>query len=96
MTEAQGLDPQTARKVRFFTRQFVDALAPTNFVFTNPEVLKATAETGGKNLVDGLNHLLADLERGDGQLAISMTDYTAFKLGENVATSPGKVVFRTI
>ena len=57
-SEAQGLDPQTARKVRFFTRQFVDALAPTNFLFTNPEVLKATVDTGGKNLVDGLHNLL--------------------------------------
>ncbi len=94
VTEAQGLDPQTARKVRFFTRQFVDALAPTNFVFTNPEVLKATAESGGKNLIDGLNNLLEDLERGHGRLAISMTDYKAFRLGENVATSPGKVVYQ--
>lgn len=92
--EAQGLDPQTARKVRFFTRQFVDALAPTNFVFTNPEVLKATMETGGKNLVDGLHNLLEDMERGKGQLAISMTDYKAFKLGQNVASAPGKVVFQ--
>ena len=94
VADAQGLDPQTARKVRFFTRQFVDALAPTNFVFTNPEVLKATVESGGKNLVDGLRNLLGDLERGGGKLAISMTDYKAFRLGENVATSPGKVVFQ--
>jgi polyhydroxyalkanoate synthase subunit PhaC len=94
VAEAQGLDPQTARKVRFFTRQFVDALAPTNFVFTNPEVLKATMETGGKNLVDGLHNLLEDMERGNGQLAISMTDYKAFKLGQNVASTPGKVVFQ--
>ena len=64
VADVQGLDPQTARKVRFFTRQFVDALAPTNFVFTNPDVLKATIDTGGKNLVDGLHHLLDDLERG--------------------------------
>ena len=94
VADTQGLDPQTARKVKFFTRQFVDALAPTNFVFTNPDVIKATVDSGGKNLVDGLNHLLADLERGGGQLAISMTDYKAFKLGENVATSPGKIVFQ--
>jgi polyhydroxyalkanoate synthase len=92
--EVQGLDPQTARKVKFFTRQYVDALAPTNFVLTNPEVLKTTLETGGRNLLDGLNNLLHDLDRGHGQLAISMTDYEAFKLGENVATTPGKVVFQ--
>jgi polyhydroxyalkanoate synthase subunit PhaC len=94
VTDAQGLDPQTQRKVAFFTRQFVDALAPTNFAFTNPEVLAATMQSGGKNLVDGLQNLLGDLERGGGQLAISMTDYKAFKLGENVATAPGKVVYQ--
>ena len=58
VAQVQGLDPQTQRKVSFFTRQFVDALAPTNFVFTNPEVLKATVESGGRNLVDGLHNLL--------------------------------------
>jgi polyhydroxyalkanoate synthase len=94
VSDVQGLDPQTARKVRFFTRQFVDALAPTNFLFTNPDALKTTVETGGRNLIDGLHHLLEDLERGGGQLAISMTDYKAFKLGENVATAPGKVVYQ--
>ncbi|HEX4985780.1 MAG TPA: class I poly(R)-hydroxyalkanoic acid synthase [Burkholderiales bacterium] len=88
-----GLDPQTARKVRFFTRQYVDALAPTNFLLTNPEVIKTTLETGGRNLLDGLNHLLQDLDRGHGKLAISMTDTRAFRLGENVAGTPGKVVF---
>jgi polyhydroxyalkanoate synthase len=94
VSEVEGLDAQTARKVKFFTRQYVDALAPTNFVMTNPEVLKATVETGGKNLLDGLNHLLHDLERGHGKLAISMTDYKAFRMGENVATTPGKVVYQ--
>jgi polyhydroxyalkanoate synthase len=95
VADVEGLDPQTARKVRFFTRQFVDALAPTNFLFTNPDALKATVESGGRNLIEGLHNLLEDLERGEGQLAISMTDYSAFELGRNVATSPGKVVFQT-
>jgi polyhydroxyalkanoate synthase len=94
VAQVQGLDPQTARKTQFFTRQFVDALAPTNFVFTNPEVLKATVDSGGRNLIDGLHNLLEDLERGGGRLAISMTDTKAFKLGENVATAPGKVVYQ--
>src|SRR5512134_2670807 len=85
--EVQGLDPQTARKAQFFTRQFVDALAPTNFVFTNPEVLRATVDSGGRNLIE-------DLERGGGKLSISMTDPSAFRLGENVATAPGKVVYQ--
>ena len=95
VAEVQGLDPQTSRKVKFFTRQFVDALAPTNFVFTNPEVLKATVDSGGRNLIDGLHHMLDDLERGGGKLAISMTDYSAFEVGRNVATAPGKVVYQT-
>ena len=90
----QGLDDHTARKVDFYTRQFVDAMAPSNFVLTNPEVLRATAETGGENLIKGLNNLLDDLERGKGKLSIKMTDVTAFKVGENIATTPGKVVFQ--
>lgn len=89
----QDLSPEDARKVRFFTRQYVDALAPTNFVLTNPEVLKTTVDTRGRNLLDGLKHLLEDLDRGDGKLAIRMTDESAFELGRNVATTKGKVVF---
>jgi polyhydroxyalkanoate synthase len=94
VAEVDGLDPVTARKVKFFTRQYIDALAPTNFVLTNPEVLKTTLETGGKNLLDGLNHLLKDMDRGDGKLAISMTDPKAFTMGKNVASTPGKVIFQ--
>ncbi|HVY07353.1 MAG TPA: class I poly(R)-hydroxyalkanoic acid synthase [Burkholderiales bacterium] len=94
VAQVEGLDATTARKVNFFTRQYVDALAPTNFVMTNPEVLKATIESGGKNLLDGLNHLLQDVDRGHGKLAISMTDNKAFRMGENVASTPGKVVFQ--
>ncbi len=89
-----GLDPQTARKVEFYTRQLVDALSPSNFVTTNPKVLRTTLETGGENLLKGLENLIADLERGGGRLDIAMTDYTAFRLGENVAVTPGKVVYQ--
>jgi polyhydroxyalkanoate synthase len=92
--QAEGLDPKTAQKVDFYARQFVDAMSPTNFVLTNPEVLRRTAETGGENLLRGLNNLLGDLERGRGKLSIKMTDANAFKLGENIAVSPGKVVFQ--
>ena len=90
-----GLDPKTAKKVDFYTRQFTDAMAPTNFALTNPEVLRATLESNGENLVNGLNNLLEDLDRGDGRLKISMSDERAFKVGENLATTPGKVVLRT-
>ena len=89
-----GLDEKTAQKLDFYARQFVDALAPTNFLLTNPEVLRRTVETGGENLVRGLNNLLADLERGKGKLHIKMTDYEAFKVGENIATTPGAVIFQ--
>ncbi len=91
----EGLDDHTAKKVDFYTRQFVDAMAPSNFVLTNPEVLRATVETRGENLLKGLNNLLDDLERGKGNLAIKMTDYDAFKVGENIAVTPGKIVFQT-
>ena len=89
-----GLDDKTARKVDFYTRQFVDAMAPSNFVLTNPEVLRATLETGGENLVKGLENLLKDLERGKGRLAIRMTDFEAFKVGENIAVTPGQVIYQ--
>ncbi len=91
---ADGMNPKAAQKVDFYTRQFVDAMSPSNFLMTNPEVLRKTAETGGENLLKGLSHLLADLERGKGQLRISMTDDSKFKMGENIAISPGKVVFQ--
>jgi polyhydroxyalkanoate synthase len=92
--EVDGLDDKTKRKVDFYTRQFVDAMAPSNFVLTNPEVLRATLESGGENLVNGLEHMLEDLERGKGQLSIKMTDYDAFKVGVNVGVTPGKVVYQ--
>ncbi len=92
--EVEGLDDKTARKVDFYTRQFVDAMAPSNFAMTNPEVLRLTLETGGENLVKGLSNLLDDLERGKGKLRIRMTDLDAFKIGENIAVTPGAVVFQ--
>jgi polyhydroxyalkanoate synthase len=93
--DVEGLDDKTAQKVDFYTRQFADALAPSNFVMTNPEVLRATVESGGENLVKGLENLLDDLERGKGRLAIKMTDSEAFDLGHNIAITPGKVVYQT-
>ena len=90
----KGMDEASARKVEFYTRQLVDALSPSNFVATNPEVLTATLASGGQNLLRGLENLLADLERGNGRLAITMTDMMAFRLGENIATTPGKVVYQ--
>jgi len=92
--DVEGLDEKTARKVDFYTRQFVDAMAPSNFAVTNPEVLRATIDSGGENLLKGLSNLLDDLERGKGRLSIKMTDLEAFKVGENIAVTPGKVVYQ--
>lgn len=92
--EVEGMDDQTAKKVDFYTRQFADAMAPSNFVMTNPEVLRETIETRGENLIKGLQNLLGDLERGNGNLKIRMTDTEAFEVGGNIATTPGKVVFQ--
>ncbi len=89
-----GLEAGEQQKVDFYTRQFVSALAPSNFALTNPAVLRKAKETGGQNLLDGLERLLGDLERGQGRLKISMADEQAFEVGKNVATSPGKVVFQ--
>ena len=92
--DVEGIDAHTARKVDFYTRQFVDAIAPSNFLMTNPEVLRTTIESRGKNLLNGLKNLLNDLERGEGRLAIKMTDTEAFQIGENIAVTPGKVVYQ--
>ena len=94
VAQVDDLSPESEKKVAFFTRQAVDALAPSNFLMTNPQVLRETVKSGGQNLVRGLNNLLNDLEKGQGELRISMTDESAFKLGKNIATTPGKVVFQ--
>ncbi len=92
--EVEGVDDKTARKVDFYTRQFIDAVSPSNFAMTNPQVVKATVESKGENLLKGLQNLLGDLERGKGNLLIRQTDMDAFKVGGNVATTPGKVVYQ--
>ena len=90
VSSVEGLPEETRKKVNFYTRQYIDALSPSNFALTNPQVLRETLTSGGQNLIRGLNNLLADIERG----GIRMTDEKAFKLGVNVATTPGKVVFQ--
>ncbi len=80
---AEGLDPRTAARVDFYTRQFLDAMAPTNSVALNPSVLKATLESGGENLIKGLANLLEDVERGKGELRIRMTDLNGFDGGRD-------------
>ena len=94
VSDVEGLDDKTAEKVKFFTERYLDSMSPTNFAATNPAVLEKVIETKGANLVHGLKNMLEDLEEGEGQLKIRMTDTSAFTLGENVATTPGKVVFQ--
>ena len=93
-SESQELDPKLARKLEFATRQMVDAISPSNFWLTNPEVLRTVYKTGGESLIKGLENLLTDLENGKGDLRIRMTDLNAFQLGENLAMTPGKVVYQ--
>ena len=95
VASVDGLPDDSQKKVAFFTRQYVDALAPSNFALSNPQVLRETFASGGQNLLNGLNNLLSDIEKGDGALRISMTDERAFEMGRNVATTPGKVVCQT-
>jgi polyhydroxyalkanoate synthase len=88
--EVQGLDEQQQRKLVFYLRQFLDAISPTNFAFTNPQVIHEALQTGGQNLVAGLKHLLRDLQAGQ----IKMTDTDAFAPGRNLALTPGQVIYR--
>lgn len=94
VAEVDGLDPKERRRLEYFSRQIVDMMSPTNFLATNPDALEKAVETEGQSLVDGLENLVADLERNDGELIVTLADKEAFKVGENLATTPGEVVFR--
>ncbi len=89
-----GLDADTARKLRFFTGQFLDAMAPSNFALSNPEVLAAAKATKGRNFIDGLRNFWSDLDLEHGRLKISMSDMGAFKVGRDLAITPGKVIYQ--
>lgn len=92
--QAEGVDPKVARKAEFYAKQFIDALSPSNFALTNPEVVRATIDSNGENLVKGLQNLLEDLERGKGKLNVKMVDAKAFTVGETIATTPGQVIYQ--
>ena len=85
-----GHDSEEQRRLKFHLRQFVEAMAPVNFLLTNPEVTRRALETGGMSLVDGARNLISDMEDG----SLSMVDADAFEVGEDLATTPGKVVYR--
>ncbi|HJT57375.1 MAG TPA: class I poly(R)-hydroxyalkanoic acid synthase [Ktedonobacteraceae bacterium] len=89
-SEIEGLDEKQQRKLIFYLRQFLDAISPTNYMFTNPQVIHEAISSGGKNLVNGVEHLLRDVQAGQ----IKMTDTEAFAPGRNLALTPGQVIYR--
>lgn len=90
----EGIDAHTKDKARFYVRQVANALSPTNFVMTNPEVLRETLASNGENLVEGMKMMAEDIRRGHGELRLRQSDPDKFGVGVNLATTPGKVVFQ--
>jgi polyhydroxyalkanoate synthase len=94
VTKADALDPHTRDKAQFYMRQLAGALSPSNFIATNPELMRATLAENGENLVRGLHMMAQDIEAGHGNLRIRQSDASKFVLGQNMAATPGKVIFR--
>jgi len=94
LVHATDLNPHTKQKAEFYVRQITNALAPTNFVLTNPELLRETLTSNADNLVRGMHMLAEDIERGGGNLQIRQSDSSMFEVGRNLATTPGKVIFQ--
>ncbi|MBM9594281.1 PHA/PHB synthase family protein [Roseitranquillus sediminis] len=92
--DLEGLEPRDRKRVEYFSRQIMDMFSPTNFLGTNPEALSRAAETEGQSLVDGLENLVRDLEANDGDIMVTLADRDAFKVGENLATTEGAVVYQ--
>lgn len=92
--EVDDLDAKERARLRYFSEQIINMMAPTNFLGTNPDALERAIETEGESLVKGLENLVADMEANRGEMIVRLADESAFELGENVATTPGEVVFR--
>lgn len=90
----EDLDAKDKRRLKYFSQQIVDMMSPTNFLPTNPDALQKAIETDGQSLIQGLENLVADLEANDGELIVKLADENAFKVGSNLATTPGEVVYR--
>ena len=88
------MDRKDKQRLTYFTKQIVDMMSPTNFLATNPDALEKAVETDGESLIKGLENLIADLEANNGELVVRLADESAFELGGNIATTPGKVVYR--
>ncbi|HEX4557565.1 MAG TPA: alpha/beta fold hydrolase, partial [Xanthobacteraceae bacterium] len=91
---AQGLDPHTRQKAEFYVRQIANAVSPSNFVLTNPELLRTTIASNAENLVNGMRMLAEDIAAGGGSLKIRQSDSSMFEVGRNLALSPGKVIYQ--
>ncbi|MDB2577791.1 class I poly(R)-hydroxyalkanoic acid synthase [Tateyamaria sp.] len=88
------MDAKEKQRLEYFSRQIVDMMSPTNFLATNPDALEKAVATDGQSLVQGLENLISDLESNNGELIVKLADETAFELGGNIATTPGKVIYR--
>jgi polyhydroxyalkanoate synthase subunit PhaC len=94
VSDVEGVDPLAKRRVEFFMKMLTDAFSPSNFLMSNPAALREAAATQGQSLVRGMENFAHDIERGKGQLSISQTDFAPFKFGENIATTPGQVIYQ--
>ena len=94
VAEVDDLDAKEQQRLNYFSHQIIDMMSPTNFLGTNPDALQRAIETEGESLVKGLENLVADLEASNGEVVVRLADESAFELGENIATTPGEVVYR--
>ncbi|RVB12083.1 class I poly(R)-hydroxyalkanoic acid synthase, partial [Mesorhizobium sp. M7A.F.Ca.CA.004.05.1.1] len=92
---AEGLDEHTRHKAGFYVKQVSNAISPSNFILTNPELFRETVASNGENLVRGMKMLAEDIAAGKGDLKLRQADYSPFEIGRNIATTPGKVVGRS-
>ncbi len=92
--DLETLDPVDRRRAEYFTKQIVDMFSPTNFLGTNPDALEKAVATDGASLVQGLENLVRDMEANNGDLLVTLSDANAFHVGQNIATTPGSVVYR--
>lgn len=92
--DVTDMEPREKQRLAYFSQQIIDMMSPTNFLATNPDALERAVETEGESLIKGLENLIGDLEANDGEMIVRLADESAFELGRNIATTPGKVVFR--
>lgn len=92
--DVTDMEPREKQRLAYFSRQIIDMMSPTNFLATNPDALERAVKTEGESLIKGLENLISDLEANDGEMVVRLADESAFELGQNIATTPGKVVYR--